>query len=108
MPAEGLAPSAGMDNGDPDRASALLIHVGPEELVIRRRYEVASILNDMLVAVWFLIGSVFFLFANLVTIGTVLFIVGSAQLAIRPAIRLRRRVHLRRFHTPATETARDF
>lgn len=42
-----------------DRSSRpLVLHVGSEELVIRRRHEVLSIVNDILVAVWFVIGSV--------------------------------------------------
>lgn len=90
-------------------AQPLVIHVGHEELVIRRRYEVASICNDLLVALWFIVGSVFFLFADLVTAGTWLFLVGSVQLAIRPLIRLRRQVHLRRIGANApVETTQDF
>ncbi|PRX47734.1 YrhK-like protein [Prauserella shujinwangii] len=82
---------------------------GHEELVIRQRYEVASIVNDLLIAVWFVIGSVLFFSESTATAGTWLFLLGSVQLLIRPVIRLRRRVHLRRLAsgTP-TETARDF
>ncbi len=69
-----------------------------EELVLRRRYEVASTVNDLLIAVWFLVGSVLFLQESTTYAGTWLFIVGSAQLAVRPAIRLGRRVHLTRRH----------
>jgi hypothetical protein len=72
----------------------LLIHIGNEELVIRQRYEVASIVNDILIAVWFAIGSVFFFFESLTFTGTILFLLGSIQLLIRPVIRLRRFVHL--------------
>lgn len=36
----------------------LSIHIGHEELVIRGRYETASIINDLLFAVWFIVGSV--------------------------------------------------
>lgn len=45
--------------------SPLTFTVGHEQLVIRRRYEVASILNDFFIAVWFLLGSVFFLYPSL-------------------------------------------
>lgn len=87
----------------------LILHFGHEELVVRRRYEVASIINDFLIALWFVVGSVFFLFDSLATAGTVLFLLGSLQFAARPAIRLRRRLHLRRISagSPA-ETAADF
>ncbi|PXY31701.1 YrhK family protein [Prauserella muralis] len=87
----------------------MLLHIGHEELVVRKRYEVLSIANDLLVAVWFAVGSVLFFFESTTVIGTWLFLLGSVQLLIRPAIRLHRRVYLRRFnpHGPA-ETARDF
>ncbi|MQA10334.1 MAG: hypothetical protein GEU98_17620 [Pseudonocardiaceae bacterium] len=98
-----------MSAPQPAEPRPIVVHIGNEELIIRRRYEVASILNDMLIAIWFAVGSVFFLFEDLLVVGTWLFIVGSVQLAIRPAIRLRRRVHLRRFNPSGpTEAARDF
>lgn len=67
-----------------------------DEVVLRQRYEVASILNDLLVAIWFIVGSVLFFSPATSTAGTWLFLIGSVQLAIRPAIRLSRRVHLTR------------
>ncbi len=67
-----------------------------DEIVLRQRYEIASILNDLLIAVWFIVGSVLFFSESTATAGTWLFLLGSIQLAIRPAIRLSRRVHLAR------------
>ena len=67
-----------------------------DEIVLRQRYEVASILNDLLIAIWFIVGSVLFFSESTTTAGTWLFLVGSIQLAVRPAIRLSRRVHLTR------------
>ncbi len=67
-----------------------------DELVLRDRYELVSILNDLLVAVWFLVGSVLFFDSATTYAGTWLFVLGSAQLMLRPTIRLSRRVHLRR------------
>lgn len=88
---------------------AITLSLGPSELVIRGRYETLSIVNDLLIAVWFLIGSILFFFEYTLTIGTWLFVLGSAQLLLRPAIRLTRRVHLRRIGTDhGHETARDF
>ncbi|MFC6285907.1 YrhK family protein [Nocardioides sp. GCM10027113] len=66
-----------------------------DEVVLRNRYEVASITNDLLIALWFLVGSILFFQESTAYAGTWLFVVGSAQLAIRPTIRLARRVHLR-------------
>jgi len=78
----------------------LTIRLGHEELVISQRYEVASIVNDFLIAVWFLVGSVMFLSDKWTTPGTWLFILGSFQLLIRPAIRLAHRVHVKRLPSP--------
>jgi hypothetical protein len=69
--------------------------LGHEELVIHRRYQIASILNDFLIAIWFLVGSIFFLFASLEKPGVWLFILGSAQLSIRPIIRIAHRIHFK-------------
>ena len=99
-----------MSDESSDRSpGSLLLHIGREELVIRQRYEVLSIVNDLLIALWFLIGSVLFFWESTLVAGTWLFVLGSLQLAIRPVIRLHRRVLLRRVvsGTPA-ETARDF
>ena len=73
----------------------LTITIGQEQLVVRRRYEVLSILNDFFIAIWFLVGSVFFLFPDLETIGVWLFIVGSFQFLIRPSLRLAAHIHLK-------------
>ncbi|GAA2336136.1 hypothetical protein GCM10009854_10060 [Saccharopolyspora halophila] len=92
-----------------DRPEPVHLHIGREELVIRQRYEVLSIVNDLLIALWFVVGSVLFFWDSTVEAGTWLFLLGSVQLMIRPIIRLHRRVKLRRISagTPA-ETARDF
>ena len=86
----------------------LSIHIGHEELVIRGRYETVSIINDLLIAVWFIVGSVLFFSTSTTTAGTWLFLIGSVQLLIRPVIRLARRIHITRIGQAAGETARDF
>lgn len=81
------------------------LRIGPEELIVRQRYEVLSIINDMLVAAWFIIGSILFFHASTTEAGTWLFLIGSIELMIRPVIRLTRRVHLRSVHAqPDTGT----
>ncbi|OEU91719.1 hypothetical protein DB35_08610 [Streptomyces abyssalis] len=89
----------------------MTIRVGDAEVVIRQRYAVASIANDLLVAVWFLVGSVMFFSAEWQTAGTWCFVFGSVELLIRPVIRLTRQVHLQRMHGgkyAAEETSQDF
>ena len=68
--------------------------VGQDHIVIQRRYDALGAVNDLLIAIWFLIGSFFFLNNSLVQSGTWLFIVGSAQLIIKPLIKLTSLVHV--------------
>lgn len=72
------------------------LRIGREELVIRQRYEVLSIANDILIGVWFIVGSAMFLSPSHTELATWLFLVGSIQFTMRPVIRLSRRVHLHR------------
>lgn len=95
-------PSARVRSPQPESsaegASSLTIRIGPQELVIRRRYEAGSIVNDVLIGLWFLIGSVFFFFDSLTRAGTVLFVIGSVEMLIRPVVRLARHLHIQRLH----------
>ena len=89
----------------------LVFTLGSRELVIRRRYEVLSIVNDILIAVWFTVGSVLFFSDALTYTGTWFFVVGSVELLVRPAIRLTRQVHLQRLpgrHGVPQESGHDF
>jgi hypothetical protein len=91
------------------KEDSVLLRIGHEELEVRDRYEVLSIANDVLIAVWFVVGSVLFFFESTTVTGTWFFLVGSVQFLIRPLIRLLRRLHLRRYSSGApNETARDF
>jgi hypothetical protein len=74
----------------------LTLTVGDEQLVIRRSYEVISIINDFFIAGWFLSGSVFFLYPSMEKVAIWLFIIGSTQFLIRPTIRLLAHLHIRR------------
>lgn len=75
--------------------------IGHEELVIHQRYEVLSIVNDVMLGVWFTVGSVCFFFEGSVkTLGVWLFVIGSLQLLLRPLIRLHRYVRFK--HLPDT------
>jgi hypothetical protein len=80
------------------KVGELDIGIGNHHLIIQRRYEAVGALNDLLIAVWFLVGSFFFLNNSLVESGTWLFVVGSAQLLIKPMIKLTGLIHLGRIH----------
>ncbi|WP_455380435.1 YrhK family protein [Acidihalobacter prosperus] len=81
---------------DSDSGNDVTFTIGHEQLVIHRRYETASIFNDFLIAIWFLFGSVLFLYPQWADFGTWLFVIGSAQFMIRPMIRLAHHIYLRR------------
>lgn len=74
----------------------LTIRIGHDELIVRQRWEAASIANDFLIAVWFVIGSVLFFWESTTFAATWFFLVGSIQFLVRPAIRLGRHLHLQR------------
>jgi hypothetical protein len=94
----------------PMTTGPLTIHIGHDELIIRKRYEVLSIVNDILVALWFIVGSILFFSDSTTIAGTWCFLAGSVELLIRPLIRLSRRVHLTRIagSSAAVETSQDF
>lgn len=90
----------------PTQSNPLTLDLGPEQLVVNRRYEVASMLNDILTGLWFVVGSVFFFYDALQTAAIWLFLIGSTELLIRPILRIARDVHLQRkpySAAPATE-----
>lgn len=90
------------------------VKIGRHELMVRQRYEAVSICNDILIGLWFVVGSVMFFSPAWSTMGTWFFLIGSAQMLVRPGIRLFRLVHVRRVRTrsgvgPAShETSWDF
>ncbi|MGB3761957.1 MAG: YrhK family protein [Ornithinimicrobium sp.] len=82
--------------GDPGEMD---LHIGREELTIRNRYEVLAIMNDLLIAVFFIVGSALFFSTSTETAGVWLFLLGSVAMLIRPLIQLTRRVHLQRLRS---------
>ncbi|MFC4077333.1 YrhK family protein [Salinithrix halophila] len=76
---------------------------GKHELIIHRRYEFFYNLNDVLIALWFLVGSILFFWKGTQEAGTWLFVVGSIQLLVRPTIRIIRKVHLHRLQMELQE-----
>jgi len=78
------------------QGNELDVDIGNQHIVIQRRYEALGAFNDLLIAIWFLVGSFFFLNESLIDSGTWLFIVGSGQLIIKPLIKLTSLVHVGR------------
>lgn len=101
-----------MTDEEPTAPHSLTLRIGDEEIVIRKRYEAASIANDILISLWFIVGSVMFFSEAWTVPGTWCFLIGSVELLIRPVIRLSRHVHLQRIASsrpgPAPEAAQDY
>ncbi|MHB0776946.1 YrhK family protein [Halomonas sp. WWR20] len=82
----------------------LTITLGHDEIVIHHRYEVLSIANDVLIGIWFVIGSICFFFKGSVQeIGVWLFLLGSVQLLIRPMIRLHRLIQMKNLPSSSSD-----
>ena len=79
------------------------VDIGKDHIVIQRRYDALGAVNDLLIAIWFLIGSSFFLKESLTTDGTWLFILGSAQLLIKPLIKLISLIHVGRVYNRSNQ-----
>jgi hypothetical protein len=88
--------------------TSLRLSVGKEQVVIDNRYETASIVNDVLIAVFFTAGSVLFFFDSTLTAGTWLFLLGSLDFLARPMIRLSRRIHMRRLGHRSGSTGNNY
>jgi hypothetical protein len=84
----------------------LELELGSKELVLHNRYEIVSILNDVMIAVWFIIGSILFFSESTTTAGTWLFLAGSVELLIRPIIRLTRNIHIK--NVTGTTSTNDY
>ena len=82
--------------------------IGREEIVLRRRYEILSIANDILIGIWFIVGSILFFSVDTSYTGTWLFLIGSIQMLWRPVIRLARHIHVQRVTPTPRETIFDF
>ncbi|WP_433784124.1 YrhK family protein [Actinomycetospora sp. CA-101289] len=97
---------------DPDsghEGESMTLALGNQELVLRQRYELLSVVNDIGIFLAFTIGSVAFFWTELFNVGVTLFVIGSVMLGFRPIMRLSRRIQLRGLTqgTP-NEVARDF
>ncbi|WP_411843328.1 YrhK family protein [Salinicoccus sp. HZC-1] len=62
--------------------------IGGFGVFFNKRYHLLSTINDLSLGLWFVIGSVLFLFHQTQTIGTIFFILGSVQLLGRPILKL--------------------
>ncbi|MCA1012301.1 YrhK family protein [Halobacillus halophilus] len=83
------------------------IKMGEHDLFFKKSYEVLYTVNDFLLGLWFLIGSVCFYFEAAKTWGVSLFVLGSLQMLIRPTIRLVHRIHLKNIYRKEYENKQN-
>lgn len=89
------------------------IRIGHDELELRQRYEIISIVNDLLMGVWIAIAAILMLAGN-TKVASVFFLIGALQMLVRAGIRLARRVHLQKISplmtgsSAPTESSLDF
>ncbi|WP_407268185.1 YrhK family protein [Radiobacillus sp. PE A8.2] len=71
--------------------------IGKYDLFFKKSYEIIYNVNDFLISLWFLLGSIGFLFKDWENLAVWLFIIGSVQFSIRPLIRVIHSFHLKRY-----------
>ncbi len=86
-----------------EKNNELDLDIGNRHIVLQRRYEAIGAINDLFIAIWFLIGSIFFLYDSLMQNGTWLFIIGSAQFLIKPLIKLASLIHVSQIYKEEQE-----
>ncbi|MGI8313664.1 YrhK family protein [Halobacillus mangrovi] len=74
------------------------ISMGKHEIFFKKEYKILYTVNEFLLGLWFLIGSICFYFEELKTWGVTLFVLGSMQMLIRPSIRLVHSFHMRKHY----------
>ncbi|XPV69821.1 MAG: YrhK family protein [Halarcobacter sp.] len=86
-----------------EKNNELDLDIGNKHIVLQRRYEAIGAINDLFIAIWFLVGSIFFLYDSLLHDGTWLFIIGSAQFLIKPLIKIVSLIHVSRIYKEEQE-----
>ncbi|WP_060530825.1 YrhK family protein [Paenibacillus bovis] len=71
----------------------LAVDFKKRRLVAENRYELISLLNDMITTICFLVGSYFF-FTSQTKTGTIMFVIGNANTLFRAILSLVRKIHV--------------
>ena len=78
------------------KQEAVYIDTGNHEIIIEQRYQVLSNLNNLLLGILFLVGSILFLSKDLQTLAISFFIAGSLLMVVRAVLDIAKNTHLRR------------
>ncbi|ARD49574.1 YrhK family protein [Sporosarcina sp. P33] len=79
------------------------VKLGKHVVFFNKNYRYIFIINELVLGIIFIVGSVFFFFETLKTAGIILFIVGSAQLFIRPVLKILHATTLRKISQSSQE-----
>ncbi len=82
----------------------LAIEFKRRRIVTSNRYEMISLLNDMITTICFLIGSYFFFHRQTET-GTIMFIIGNANTLFRAILALIRKIHIEWIQNESSESS---
>lgn len=72
------------------------VRVGREQIDVESSWEAVSILNDIMVGLWFLTGTILTITGVSGDLPLYFYLAGSSQLLLRALLRLGRRIHIRR------------
>ncbi|WP_158595116.1 YrhK family protein [Oceanobacillus piezotolerans] len=72
------------------------LEMGKFELFFSRRYRLLSLVNDLTLGLWYVTGSILFLFHSTEKIGNIFFILGGIQLLGRPILKMTHAFFIRR------------
>ena len=76
----------------------IIIKIGNFELYFENVYSIYSLINDLLIGILFIGGSLVNLFDGPARIGQVLYFIGSIALILRPLIKIIQNTHVYRQH----------
>src|SRR5690554_1807197 len=79
----------------------LSFRIGRRQIDVERRREALSIINDIMVGLWFLTGTILTINGVSGDLPLYFYLAGSSQLLLRALLRLGRRTHIRRGFEPS-------
>ncbi|MFD1887327.1 YrhK family protein [Paenibacillus wenxiniae] len=82
----------------------LAIEFKRRRIVTSNRYEMISVLNDIITTICFLVGSYFFFHKETET-GTIMFIIGNANTLFRAILSLIRKIHVEWIQNESSESS---
>lgn len=79
-----------------DNQKNVEVQIGKHIIFFNKHYKYIFIINELVLGIEFVVGSAFFFFESLKTAGIILFIVGSAQMFLRPVLKIFHAISLKK------------